>query len=431
MVSVFYFLVYIIESIIAYIYFNENYNIKQKIFNSLLITLGLYSVGFGINILCDNNYIINDIVFLIINIIYSKLSFEISLKSSILHSSILLAIMTLSEMVVEAGASYLLNIPMDAYKHSIYALIILGTISKVLYLVICIIISNAYSYKKNNEPNHFKKNLILFLYPIMTTIMLLIFLYASDSYQFSPKINLAFAISSILSLVFCCFIFIINQSFQIQENKLIVLQSENQRNEMNQVFYEILEKKNEEQRILVHDIKHHLAAINSMDDICDIKKYVANVQPELDEYKYIGKTKNKMLDLILDRYASICNTKSVDFHVDIRTSNLSFIEDKDLVSILSNILDNAVEATVKTDCPIIRFSTKMNKNFVIVTVINSCLEKPKSDGEKLITTKSNSSYHGYGIKSIEKTIRKYNGFCNWNFDESNNEFHFNVLFNRP
>lgn len=192
----------------------------------------------------------------------------------------------------------------------------------------------------------------------------------------------------------------------------------------------MLEKKNEEQRILVHDIKHHFAAINSMDNTVDIKNYIADVQPELDEYKYIGITKNKMFDLVLDRYASICNTKSIHFIVDIRASNLDFMENKDLVSMLSNLLDNAVEAADKINNPTIRISTMRNKNFIVLTVLNSCLQKPKANGEKLITTKSNSSYHGYGIKSIEKTINKYNGICHWNFDEVNNEFHFNILFNR-
>lgn len=85
--------------------------------------------------------------------------------------------------------------------------------------------------------------------------------------------------------------------------------------------------------------------------------------------------------------------------MDIRASNLDFIENKDLVSMMSNIFDNAVEASSKTDNGEIKFYTKRDNNFIVITVINSCLTKPKSSGEKLITTKSNSAYHGYGIKA--------------------------------
>ena len=427
--QIFFFLVYIFEAIIAFVYFNENYKLKRTHISAVIILIGLYIAAFVVNIIDHNLNIINDIMFFIINLLFSKLCFDISIKSSIFHSSFLLAVMFLTELVAEAGVSYFLHIPIDAYKNNFAALFIIGTISKTLYLIVCKIISSLFSYK-NTPESYRKKNYILFLYPIIITVTLTTFLYASTKYEFTKTLNLICVMISIVSLLFCCFIFIYNNTIQKQENELINLQSEQQRNEMNQEFYEMLEKKNEEQRILVHDIKHHFAAINSMDNAVDIKNYIADVQPELDEYKYIGKTKNKMFDLVLDRYANICNEKSINFIVDIRASNLDFIEDKDLVSMLSNLLDNAVEATDKIDNPSIRLSTKRDKSFVVLTVVNSCLQKPKADGEKLTTTKSNSSYHGYGIKSIEKTMNKYNGICHWNFDEANREFHFNILFNR-
>ncbi len=428
--QIFFFFVYVFGAVIAYIYFSENYEIKYKPVISILISIGLYAVGFFVNLIFNNNFIINDIAFILINLLYCKISFNISIKSGIFHSSILLAIMFITELIVESGASLLLHIPIDAYKNSLTALVILGIICKILYFIVCKIISTAFSYRKNNATNDIKRNLVLFIYPIITTALLSTFLYISATYNLSRNINLICVILSVVSLLFCCIIFIINKNFQKQENEIISLQSENQRNKMNQGFYEILEKKNDEQRILVHDIKHHLATINSMEDITEIKNYIAEIQPELVEHKYIGKTKNKMFDLILDRYDHICAAKSINFIVDIRSSNLDFIEDKDLVSMLSNILDNAVEAVEGLDNPTIRLSTKKEKNFVVAAVINTCLKKPKADGEKLITTKSDSLYHGYGIKSIEKTVNKYNGICHWHFDESNDEFHFNVLFNK-
>lgn len=96
--------------------------------------------------------------------------------------------------------------------------------------------------------------------------MLSVFLYASANYKFSRKMNLICVILSIISLLFCCIIFIINKNFQKQENEIISLQS------------------------------------------------------ELDEHIYIGKTKNKILDLILDRYTSICNKRKINLIVDIRAS---------------------------------------------------------------------------------------------------------------
>lgn len=425
-----FFIVYIIEALIAYIYFDDNYKIKRKNSTSILLALVLYSLGFCMNAICDNNSIVNTVIFLIINLVYCKSSFDISLKSSVLHSSILLAIMVICELIIETGASLLFDIPIDAYKHSFASLVILGTVEKVLYLLICKFISTAFSYKKNNTPNNLKRDFALFLYPVITTIMLLVFSYTSAAYQISDKINFVFIAVSIVSLIFCCLIFIINQKIQIQENKLIELQAEKQKNEMNQSFYILLDKKNEDQRVFVHDMKHHISTLKLMSDIDEIRTYLNEMQPELDEYQYIGKSNNKMLDLILSKYHHICKANNIEFDADVRSCNLSFINDNDLTSMLGNLLDNAVEAAKGADHASIHFAAKNHESFNTLSIINSSCHTPKTRGEKLLTTKTDAAFHGYGVKSVEKTAKKHNGVCEWFYDEVKREFHFSVIFNQ-
>ncbi len=368
-------------------------------------------------------------VFFIINLLYSYFVFHISFKNSIFHSTILLAIMFITEMIVEATASSILHIPLDAYKESLTALIILGIMSKVLYLVVVKIISIIFSYKKSTITNDVKKNFALFLFPLIITIMLALFLYTSAFYQFTKQMKTVYAIMSVVSLVFCCLIFVINQKIQKQEDELINLQAEAQKNEINKTFYDLLEQKNEDQRVLAHDIKHHLSVINMMENIDDVKTYLAKVRPEFEKWQYIGKSKNKMLDLIISKYSYICETEHISFLADIRSSNLSFIEDNDLASILSNLLDNAVEAARETDNAEIRLVTKREKNFYVLSIVNSSARAPKSHGEKLITTKKDSLFHGYGTKSVERTAKKYDGICHWEYVESDKTFHYNIVFN--
>jgi sensor histidine kinase regulating citrate/malate metabolism len=233
-----------------------------------------------------------------------------------------------------------------------------------------------------------------------------------------------------VSLVFCCFIFIYNNAVQKQESELINLQYEKQKNEINKTFYEMLEKKNEEQKLFAHDMRHHFYALNSMDDINQIKSYLSKIEKNINEYQFIGKTNNKMLDCILSKYFHICKTKNIDFLFDVHTANLSFIDDNDLVSLFGNLLDNAVEATEGATNSYLRLIIKKEKNFDVINVINTTKHPPKQDGEQLITTKKDMAYHGYGIKSIEKIVNKYNGICQWDYDDNIKEFHFNILFNK-
>lgn len=427
--QIFYFVVYLAEAAIAYMYFSDNYENKFKPQNSFVLATGLYIAGFFINYADKNNFIINMAAFFIINIAYALISYEIALKDSVFHSTILLALMFLTEMIVEATASFILHIPLDAYSKSLSALIIMGIICKVLYMLVSKLISLLFSYKKSSVSNGIKNNFSLFLFPLIILVMLTLFLYTSTMYDFTTKMKMAYAVISIVSLVFCCLIFVVNQRIQRQQAELNELQSEAQKNEINKTFYELLEKKNDDQRVLVHDIKHHFSAISMMDSTEEIKNYLAKIQPNFEEYKYIGKSKNKMLDLIISKYSYICEKNGIDFYAEARNSNLSFIENSDLTSLLSNLFDNAVEAAKGVPNASIRFTTKKEKNFYTLSVVNTSSHAPKSSGERLITTKKNSSIHGYGSKSIERTAKKYNGICSWDYNEKDKSFHYNIIFN--
>ncbi len=50
-------------------------------------------------------------------------------------------------------------------------------------------------------------------------------------------------------------------------------------------------------------------------------------------------------------------------------------------------------------------------------------------GIKLLSTKNEKAFHGFGTKSIERIAKKYKGECEWYFDKGKSEFHYNILFN--
>ena len=86
------------------------------------------------------------------------------------------------------------------------------------------------------------------------------------------------------------------------------------------------------------------------------------------------------------------------------------IDNYDISTIMCNALDNAIEACMQTDEPSkITFVSKIVGDYVYFKISNP-YKKIKTDGKKnLITTKSDNSYHGYGMKKIEETVKKYDG----------------------
>lgn len=86
------------------------------------------------------------------------------------------------------------------------------------------------------------------------------------------------------------------------------------------------------------------------------------------------------------------------------------ITPNDMCTILSNLLDNAIEAAADTEqkgC--ICLTMRRINYFLLIKVINPCREDLKSSGGFPKTTKENKSLHGWGLRSVRDTVEKYSG----------------------
>ena len=134
-----------------------------------------------------------------------------------------------------------------------------------------------------------------------------------------------------------------------------------------------------------------------------------------------GNTKNKFLDLLLNKYKSICDSSGISFEYNIRTANLSFMDAPDLITLLSNILDNAVEAASVSEKKTIELSINRVNEFDMLSCVNSSDRKPQSVGKSLRTSKNSGGFHGLGTKSIKAMAGKYNGEFDWAYSEAERE----------
>ena len=83
---------------------------------------------------------------------------------------------------------------------------------------------------------------------------------------------------------------------------------------------------------------------------------------------------------------------------------------EDLCVVLGNMLDNAIEASEKVTDRWINVSIGLRKNGLVIVVENSFdgIIKKNIHGN-IISIKENKEHHGYGLKSIRKTVEKYDG----------------------
>ena len=101
--------------------------------------------------------------------------------------------------------------------------------------------------------------------------------------------------------------------------------------------------------------------------------------------------------------------ENVDFAVTGKLTGETGLEMFDITTLMGNILQNSLEAAVQTAIPKIRVEMIEHKKEIFIVVSNSVAEKMNTSKGFLKTSKADTPNHGFGMKNIAATVRKYHG----------------------
>ena len=192
-------------------------------------------------------------------------------------------------------------------------------------------------------------------------------------------------------------------------------------------YYEILEHQNQQLRSYAHDAKNHLAAIKNLNTDPKVDEYIRQMEAQLQAYTSCCHSGNRALDVMVDKYVTACQIKEVHFSYDVRLCNLGGVDDFDLVAILGNLLDNALTAAEASQEKWMELATAVRNGYQVVVVENSCDRPPVEGEDGLRTTKKERELHGFGLKSVAKALKKYQGDFQWEDDDERQRFIMTVM----
>lgn len=416
---------HLLELFISLSFFNELFGAKVKKIYSFAVGLILYAAAYSAFLIFDST-IINILIYFAINIIFAELCYDCDFKNSILSSLFLSVANTAIEFIMINVLAFFGKRSIEEYNADIFIYILTVLISKTFFFIIskAIIYAGLYLRSRQNARIPF----FLLLYPIASIVILYTFWIISVRYKLSQSIGMIITVSSfaIILSVFLTFVFYGKTSKKLDE--LHKAQVEAERIQVDKAYYALLDNQNEMLKTITHDEKNHLIAIKALANNTEVSEYIDKIYSEIKYHSMFGNTNNRFLDLLLNKYKSICDSYNVAFIYNIKTANLSFIDAPDLITLISNILDNAVEAAKNSKEKRVELSINKVNNFDILTCSNSCDQKPHSIGKTLQTTKSNQALHGLGVKSIKKIVAKYNGEFDWLYNENELEFVIHIAF---
>lgn len=169
-----------------------------------------------------------------------------------------------------------------------------------------------------------------------------------------------------------------------------------------------------QQRKLTHDFRAHLSTLDGMlmqqnRDINTIQTYIHRLQSKQTERILLVNTHHAALDALLNQKALVAKNRKIDIQFSVNDLSPIKIDMVDLTVVISNTLDNAIEACEKlpeTDRQIY-VQALLEEDELFYAVRNKSLPVNMVANQLPASTKENPSFHGYGLQDVHTTLEKY------------------------
>ena len=387
------------------------------------IILGTVICGYIIALLFYDQFVLKQVLVIIVIAIFMDLYFKIHLKKAIILSLLFQALLLSVDYFTLWLNVSLFHSVAEINKSHFWGgslITVLGNI--ILFLVVLLI-----RKKIGGESSDVLRStdwLRFIFFPLFTIFTVIALMITSGSIENQKQENVFLVIALCLAgmniVVFYMINDILKREIKIRENEVFQLKARNQTD-----MYRSISENFVKQRKKTHEYKNQIMCIESLIEMenYDVKSISGNLSTELD---YI-KTNNVIIDAILNSKYKETLDKGIVFIFQINDLSGIKMRDEDIVVILSNLLNNAIEACEKcSEKKVMKMKLVKEKDSIVISVKNTYDGKLNiKDGEIQTSKKYEIDEHGVGIKNIIEVITKYQG--SYVIRNENNEFYFSVI----
>jgi len=395
--------------------------------NAIQFILLLSSTYFFVYIFSEHFLIRQIAVILIFSVFmlwHVKISMKKSLVLAILFDALLLAMDSLAFLIM----SWLsLDIKISEQQHAIASVLAYLLVKVVLFFLI-LIIRKRFA-KKSMEKMLDTEWLRFLFFPVFTiaaiSVMLSVFEYEQTVEQANLLAVIAFGMVGMNILVFYLINDIVDREVKMHENKVFQIQAKNQLE-----MYRSISENFDNLKRKTHEYKNQISCIESLLDkkqYSKLEEYVKKIYGSLNNEPDAINTNNVIVNAILNTKYQEAEAKGIVFVFRVNDLSELKMKDEDVVTILANLLDNAIEACETCeDKKIIKFKFVKEDDMIIIAVKNTFnYDVVYENGEIQSTKTSNVDEHGVGIRNVLKTIEKYGGA--YVIEDKNKEFFFSII----
>ena len=272
--------------------------------------------------------------------------------------------------------------------------------------------------RKNNILKIYFGDLSVFQYIVFCIVLFVAGLLEADVTMQYPN-EVLLKVLSVGNVAMVCFMIcqiILVRESETRKKKVIDVLDEQMKKVTD--YYHAMTEQEEQTRKIRHDIKNLLFALHSMVEQGENDKaleYIEEMNGLCQRATKKYDTGNFIIDALLSAKATVGEKAGTELRCDGFIPSKG-IENVDMVILLSNIVDNAVEACEKiSGQKTIAIESVLQKQMWILSVKNPVKTDVKIQKNGIETTKK--ELHGYGIQNIQRVVKKYAGNLKFTCEE--------------
>ncbi|MDE6232741.1 MAG: GHKL domain-containing protein [Lachnospiraceae bacterium] len=296
--------------------------------------------------------------------------------------------------------------------------IVVIVLAKITFIFVGIIIVNMISHFVRFKRYQWVYICVYYMATFAICVLVCTLLVSGDFNAVETVIMLIVVMFIVLLNIMTYFLIvrINNENRAEMENKVLNLQIGNQHNMIKKTS-----ELYEETRALRHDMKHYFTTFSEMlkcgDTELVIKEMDKVLNVELNNVQMINLS-NPILNAAINDKLNVCHRMGIQTDIKI-SGSVSEDMSMDMALIISNLMDNAIEAEVKLRNKYIKLAMHEDSESIMLEVRNYINEPVLKEGEELVTHKRDKLRHGYGVKNVKRIIRKYDGYIDIREEEQN------------
>lgn len=302
------------------------------------------------------------------------------------------------DAIVLFGASTILRISLDelVWKKGMYTVLV--TAGKILSVFLAWLVTRLHPFHKLH-PLRPKWMLLVSFFPLTSLFMLMaLFLLCRDQRDLTQPVAFFCIFLGIANVAIVYVVSLIEQDTEVKQQNNIL----SQQMEIQTASILALDKAYRQQRQTTHDFQNHLCTISDLlaqKSYETAAKYVRELSQAQTSRILIVNTHHPIIDAILNQKYQMAVESQIEMRFCINDLSGIQLSASELVVLLSNLLDNAIEACRRIDTERLIRCTILENDGSFLSIRNTSLPVLITE-HGIATTKASASEHGYGLPSV-------------------------------